>query len=144
MTEKQYGGASSHGLKNKASANASLNQASITSKKEISSEDNIDDSVSVEAIEKLKKAGSIAKEVIIYAKSIIKKDMSLLEIAAKIEAKIVELGARPAFPVTLSINEIAAHATPTYNDSSVAYGLLKVDLGVHIDGYVADTAFSVD
>ena len=49
-----------------------------------------------------------------------------------------------AFPTNLSINEIAAHYTPTYNDETKAHGLLKVDLGVHIDGWTADTAFSID
>lgn len=97
-----------------------------------------------EEIEKYKKAGEIIKQVVEYAKSIIKKDSSLLEIAEKIESKILELKAKPAFPVNLSINEIAAHCTPTYNDETKAHGLLKVDIGAHINGYVADTAFSVD
>ena len=49
-----------------------------------------------------------------------------------------------AFPTNLSINEIAAHYTPAHNDETKAHGLLKVDLGVHIDGWTADTAFSID
>jgi len=95
-------------------------------------------------IENLKKAGKIAKQAVEYAKSFIKKDMSLLEIAEKIEQKIDELGAKPAFPVTLSIDEVAAHFTPLPGDDSRAHGLLKVDIGVHVDGYIADTAFSLD
>jgi methionyl aminopeptidase len=97
-----------------------------------------------ETIEKIKQAGQLASEVVIYAKSIIKKSVPLLEIANKIDEKIESLGAKPAFPVNLSINEIAAHSTPTYNSTELAHGLLKVDIGVHIDGYVADTAFSID
>src|SRR3989344_4184897 len=73
-----------------------------------------------------------------------KKDMALLEIAEKIEGKIIELNGKPACPVNLSINEIAAHYTPAYNDETKAHGLLKVDIGVHIDGFIADTAFSLD
>ncbi|MEK6830047.1 MAG: type II methionyl aminopeptidase [Nanoarchaeota archaeon] len=97
-------------------------------------------------IDKLKvlKAGKIASEVKKYAKAIIKTGAPLLEIAEKIEAKIEELGGKPAFPVNLSINDIAAHYTPSYDDKTLASGLLKVDLGVHIDGWVADTAFSMD
>lgn len=95
-------------------------------------------------IKNIIEAGKIASEVVKYAKSIVKKDMPLLEIAEKIEKKIHELKAKPAFPVNLSINEIAAHSTPSYNDETKASGLLKVDIGVHIDGYVADTAFSLD
>jgi len=94
--------------------------------------------------EKIINAGKIASEAKKYARTIIKKDVSLLEIAEKIEAKIEELGGKPAFPVNLSINEIAAHYTPAHDDESTAHGLLKVDLGVHIDGWVADTAFSLD
>lgn len=95
-------------------------------------------------IEKLKKAGKIAVETIVYAKSFIKPGTPLLEIANKIEDKIIELGGKPAFPVNLSINEIAAHATPLPNEDTKAHGLLKVDLGVQIDGFIADTAFSLD
>ena len=94
--------------------------------------------------EKIIKAGKIASDVKKYAKAIVKKGTSLLEIAEKIEAKIIELGGKPAFPVNLSINDIAAHYTPSYDDKTVASGLLKIDLGVHINGWVADTAFSMD
>ena len=65
-----------------------------------------------------RKAGNIAKEVKEYAKSIIKPQMLLLEIAEKIESKILELGGKPAFPCNLSINEIAAHSTPYSNDET--------------------------
>lgn len=97
-----------------------------------------------EEIGKILKAGKITAEAVSYARGIIKKGMKLLEIAEDIEKKIIELGGKPAFPVNLSINEIAAHYTPAWNDSSVASGLLKVDIGVHVDGWCADTAFSLD
>jgi methionyl aminopeptidase len=94
--------------------------------------------------QKILKAGKIASEVRAYAKSFIKPNMKLLEIADKIEDKIVKLGGKPAFPTNLSINEIAAHYTPSYNDETLAHGLLKVDFGVHVDGWTADIAFSLD
>lgn len=97
-----------------------------------------------EEIETLKKAGKIASETVKYAKSIIKKGELLVSLAEKIEGKIIELGGKPAFPVNLSMNEIAAHATPSLHDTATASGLLKVDIGVHINGYVADTAVSID
>lgn len=90
------------------------------------------------------KAGKIASQVRDYAKTIIKKDTPLLEIAEKIESKIVELGGKPAFPINLGINDIAAHYTPSHDDDTKTHGLLKIDLGVHVDGWIADTAFSVD
>jgi methionyl aminopeptidase len=94
--------------------------------------------------EKILKAGEIAKKVKEYAKTIVKKDVPLLEIAEKIESKIVELGGKPAFPTNLSINEIAAHYTPSYNDETLASGLIKVDMGVQIEGWIADFTFSAD
>jgi len=97
-----------------------------------------------EEIDKLKEAGLIAQQVIEYARSFIVKDMLLVDISNKIEDKILELNAKPAFPNTLSINEVAAHATPAFNDEAKAHGLLKVDIGIHIDGYIADTAFTMD
>ncbi|HKL23804.1 MAG TPA: type II methionyl aminopeptidase [Candidatus Nanoarchaeia archaeon] len=94
--------------------------------------------------EKIIQAGKIHSQVKKYAKEIIRPGVGLKEIADKIEDKIHELGGRVAFPTNLSINEIAAHYTPLWNDKSNAKGLLKVDIGVHVDGYVADSAFSLD
>lgn len=94
--------------------------------------------------QKIIQAGKIAKEVREWIKPQIKKDMPLLEIAEKIEKKIEELGGKPAFPTNLSIDNIAAHCTPSHDDKTSAHGLLKVDFGVHIDGWVADLAFSLD
>ena len=94
--------------------------------------------------EDYKKAGEIAKKVVAYAKEIIKPGMLLSEIAGKIHKKIEELNAVPAFPVNLAINDIAAHYHPSLEDETKAEGLLKVDIGVHFNGYIADTAFSMD
>ncbi|MBT4257631.1 type II methionyl aminopeptidase [archaeon] len=94
--------------------------------------------------EKILLAGEITKKVKADAKDFIKKGMPLLEIAERIENKIVELGGKPAFPTNLSINNIAAHYTPFHEDKTLAEGLLKVDFGVHIDGWLSDNAFSLD
>jgi methionyl aminopeptidase len=91
-----------------------------------------------------KKAGQIVATIRKELPNIIKKDTPLLEIAEKIEQRITELGGKPAFPTNLSINEIAAHYTPIYNDETLATGLLKVDFGVHIDGFTADNSMSFD
>jgi methionyl aminopeptidase len=89
-------------------------------------------------------AGKIASQVKAFAKNLIQPGMPLLKIAEEIEQKIKALGGEPAFPVNLSINEIAAHYTPSHDDETTATGLLKVDIGVQIDGWIADTAFSLD
>ncbi|MCW8965757.1 MAG: type II methionyl aminopeptidase, partial [Candidatus Pacearchaeota archaeon] len=94
--------------------------------------------------EKILQAGKIASLVRDYIKPQIKKGTPLLEIAEKIEDKIIELGGMPAFPTSLCTDNMTAHKTPTYNDEEIAHGLIKVDFGVHIDGNIADTAFSLD
>ncbi|MFH1365142.1 MAG: type II methionyl aminopeptidase [archaeon] len=145
MTEKQYGGSTGRGAGEKSLKVKAQNP--IPSKKikipKIEKSPEIKKSGLTDK-EKILKAGKIASEAVEYSKTIIKKGLSLLEIAEKIEAKIVELGGKPTFPVNLSINEIAAHYTPSYDDKKIAHGLLKIDLGVHIDGWIADTAFSLD
>lgn len=94
--------------------------------------------------EKILRAGKIASQVREFAKKIVKKDALLIKIAERIELEIIKLGGKPAFPTNLSINDIAAHYTPSYDDKTLAHGLLKVDFGVHIDGFVADTSISFD
>ncbi len=94
--------------------------------------------------EKILQAGKIASEIKKWIRPQIKKGVDLLEIAEKIESKMVELGGKPAFPTNLSIDNIAAHYTPSYNDETLAHGLLKIDLGVSVDGWLSDTAFSLD
>jgi len=94
--------------------------------------------------EKILLAGKIASQVREFVKPFVKKGVPLLEIAEKIENKIIELGGKPAFPTNLSINEIAAHYTPAYDDETLASGILKIDFGVNVGGWLSDTAFSVD
>ncbi|MCU0642130.1 MAG: type II methionyl aminopeptidase [archaeon] len=148
MTEKQYGGATGRSLDSagrKPAAGRGASQQERTERNaplnKLSSDNNKSDKSDYA---NFIKAGKIASEVVKYAGTIIKPGVPLLEIAENIETKIISLGAKPAFPVNLSINEIAAHDTPAYNDARIASGLLKVDIGAHIEGYVADVAFSVD
>lgn len=95
--------------------------------------------------EKYKKACFISEKVREYAKGLLKENSKVLEIAEKIEKKIEELGGKPAFPVNVSINEITAHYSPDINDQTVIKNndLVKVDFGVHVDGYIWDSAFTV-
>lgn len=96
-------------------------------------------------LKKFEKSGKIASEVRSYALGLLKEGARVLDVAKAAEAKIVKLGAKPAFPVNISINEIAAHSTPRYDDDTVIKkgDLVKFDFGVHIDGCSADTATSV-
>jgi len=98
-----------------------------------------------ETIQKYIKAGRIAAEVLAYGKSLIKKDASLLDAAEKTENKIFELGAKPAFPVQMSLNHVAAHSCPEEDDSTTFQDqVVCLDVGVHIDGYIGDNACTVD
>jgi len=97
-----------------------------------------------EELDNYRKAGNIAKQVKQYARQIIEPGATLLGLAEKIEAKIIELGGKLAFPVNLCIDDIAAHYTPSNDDKTTAEGLLKIDIGIHINGAIADTAFSID
>jgi methionyl aminopeptidase len=90
------------------------------------------------------KAGEMAKEVKEFVVGLVEPGMKLIDIAEAVDGKIVELGGEAAFPVNLSLNEVAAHYTPAPGDETLAEGLLKIDLGVCVDGFIADTAVSID
>lgn len=90
-------------------------------------------------------AGKIAAEVRENARKKYHVGSTLLEICESIEKEIERKGGKCAFPVNASLNEIAAHYTAEPNDSTVVKenDLLKIDLGVQINGYIADTAVTV-
>ncbi len=99
-----------------------------------------------EIIEKYILAGKIASDVKKEAKKIVKEGAHLFEIAETLENLIFERGGKLAFPINLSINEIAAHYTPIKSETIEIKpdDVLKVDVGVHIDGYIADTALTIN
>ncbi|HZT34574.1 MAG TPA: type II methionyl aminopeptidase [Nitrososphaera sp.] len=90
-------------------------------------------------------AGKIAATVREEARRKYHVGSTLLEICESLEKRIRELKGEPAFPVNTSLNEIAAHYTAEPNDvTTVNEGdVIKIDIGVHVDGYVADTAVTV-
>lgn len=91
------------------------------------------------------KAGKIVANVRSKAVQMVKEDLKVLNLIEFIEGEIKNLGAEPAFPCNISINEITAHYTSPYQDKTVMnYGdLVKIDLGAHVDGFIADSAISV-
>ena len=91
------------------------------------------------------KAGKIAGEALQYAKRIAKPGINLLELADNVELKIVELGGTPAFPVNLSLNYVAAHYAPVLKETIVLKetDILKIDVGVHVNGAIGDTALTI-
>lgn len=99
-----------------------------------------------EAVEKIIKAGEIGARVRELATSLVKPGVSAREVCSRVEEYTLELGAKPAFPCNFSVNEVAAHYTPGLDDDVRLTGVevVKVDVGVHVDGYIADTATTVD
>lgn len=98
-----------------------------------------------EILEKYRQAGKILSNVRKEAAKKIDVGVSLLEVADFAENLIREQGAEPAFPCNISRNDEAAHATPCLDDKTVFENdMVKLDIGVHIDGYIADTAVTID
>ncbi len=98
-----------------------------------------------ERYEKHREAGEILVEVLTEARERVEVGASLLEVAETAEARIEELGGAPAFPVNISVDEEASHATPARDDEAT-FGeeLVCLDVGVHVDGWIADAAVTVD
>jgi len=90
-------------------------------------------------------AGRLANRIRSTFASEVKEGKGILEFAEDLEGEIIARGARPAFPCNVGLNEVGAHYTPVPSDKSVFSGgdLVKVDFGLHLDGYIVDTAFSV-
>ncbi len=98
-----------------------------------------------EVLEKYKKAGKIAREALSYGKDLIRKGSNVLDVCDRVEEKIFLLGGKPAFPVQISMNEIAAHFCPEDDDKTMfSDEVVSLDVGVHIDGYIGDNACTVD
>ncbi len=96
--------------------------------------------------EKYLKAGRIAGLARDYGASLAQDGARLLDVATEVEAFILKEGGQPAFPCCLSVNEDAAHFTPGLGDA-VRFqrgDVVKVDCGVHVDGYIGDTAVTVE
>jgi len=90
------------------------------------------------------KAGQIHKEVCKKAREWVKPGEKYIDIAKKIEALIQEKGTSLAFPVNLQRSNIV-HYTPIPDDENVVEkdDLIKVDIGIHVNGFIADGAFTV-
>ncbi len=95
-----------------------------------------------EAIEKYREAGRIAASVMRKAKKLVSKGRKLIIICDSLEKEIRNAGAQPAFPVNVSVNQIAAHYTSPFGDDLKIpeRAIVKIDLGAHVDGYISDHA----
>ncbi len=99
-----------------------------------------------EIFDKYRDAGEIAAKILRRGAREIRTGGSYLDLVESIEVQVKDEGAELAFPLNLSLNEDAAHDTASAGDARVFTkgDVAKLDLGVQIDGYIADTATTID
>ncbi|KAF3157840.1 Methionine aminopeptidase 2 [Orbilia oligospora] len=104
-----------------------------------------------------RQGAEIHRQVRQYAKKMIKPGMALTDIANNIEDSVRALSghngltegdgliAGMGFPTGLSINNCAAHYTPNAGNKMIVgeKDVMKVDFGVHVNGKIVDSAFTV-
>lgn len=98
-----------------------------------------------EAREKFRAAGRIARDARELGCSLIQPGALLREVLEQVEAYIRDQGAGPAFPAQTSRNHCAAHYCSSPTDQTVYEegDMVKLDIGVEVDGHVADNARTV-
>src|SRR2546429_8625171 len=96
--------------------------------------------------ESLLRAGRISREARERAVALVSDGVLLLDVAEEVEDLMRKKGARPAFPTCISIDDIAAHYSPTHDDALRFRrgNVVKLDLGAQLDGWIADTAVTVE
>jgi methionyl aminopeptidase len=98
-----------------------------------------------EDLEKWRLAGNIASKVLDFVAKRVRKGARILDLCEEGEKLIRKLGGKPAFPLNISINEIAAHYTsPPLDANRIGdNSFVKIDVGAHVDGFIGDVAKTV-
>lgn len=101
--------------------------------------------ISKDELEAYRRGGQIISQLRKTVPTMVHEGGLVLELCERVEAEIIALGAQSAFPCNVSINEVTAHYTSPWDDASVLPkdSVVKVDFGVHIDGYINDSAVTV-
>jgi methionyl aminopeptidase len=91
------------------------------------------------------KAGQFAAQVRAFGKALIRPGASYNEVMRKINQKIIDLGARAAFPPQIALNQVAAHFLPM-PDQDILFSdqVVKLDVGVCFEGAIGDCAVTID
>jgi len=91
------------------------------------------------------KAGKICSQARQETFAKIKVGANVRELLDWCDERIKELGGGIAFPPQISLNNTAAHFCPTQDDDVLIKegDLVKLDVGVHINGFIADSAMSI-
>jgi methionyl aminopeptidase len=98
------------------------------------------------ALSCFRKAGKIASECREWAKENVKPGVTIRSVLETVETMIRARGGEPGFPAQSSRNYVAAHycSSPVDEQTYEEGDCVKVDFGVHVDGYIADTAATID
>jgi methionyl aminopeptidase len=95
--------------------------------------------------EEYRTSGKIVRDIKPLVQSAVKPGGTFLEVCDFVKREVESRGGALAFPTGIGVNEVTAHYAPQDGDESVfkEEDLVKVDFGVHVDGYVTDTSVSV-
>jgi methionyl aminopeptidase len=98
----------------------------------------------MQPLEALREAGRVAAKVRDTVIKEVKPGVKVIDICDRAYDLIHSLGARPAFPTNVDIDHVAAHYCSPLGDTTIIpeRSLVKLDVGVHVDGYIADTAIT--
>jgi methionyl aminopeptidase len=106
---------------------------------------------SLTEIERMRRAGRVVREVLELVRSLVKPGATTLDLEKAAEAKLAELGAKPAFkgyhgfPCCLctSVNSEVVHGIPSAKRILKEGDIVSVDCGAVIDGFYGDAAITV-
>jgi methionyl aminopeptidase len=104
-----------------------------------------EDEESEDPWEKWRRAGVVAREALDLARPMVKPGTKVIDLIDTVEKYIRENSSGTSFPCNVALNNIAAHYTSPLNDETVIEegDLVTVDCGSHVDGCIADTAFTI-
>ncbi len=96
--------------------------------------------------DRLRQAGVVSAKALKLGTSMVSESTKYLELAEAVEEYIISEGMGLAFPVNISVGSVAAHYTPVPGEETMFQvgDVVKVDCGAHLDGYIGDTASTVE
>lgn len=106
---------------------------------------------SLSEIERMRRAGRVVREVLETVRVLVKPGATTLDLERAAEAKLIELGAKPAFkgyhgfPCVLctSVNSEVVHGIPSSKRILKEGDIVSIDCGAAVEGYYGDAAITV-
>ena len=91
-------------------------------------------------------AGRVAAQALEHGRTLCTPGAGLRDVVEGVEAFIRGAGLEMAFPCTASLNECAAHFTPTHDDDRILQegDVVKLDCGAQKAGALSDNAITID